>query len=325
MTMRKLGWLIGVAAVSVTVVFSAAAQTWPARPIHLVVGFGAGGPSDTIARLMAAGMSESLGQQVVVENKPGAGSNIAAELVAKAKPDGYTLMIGSVGPLSVNDVLYSNLPFDPVKDFTIISMTAETPLVLGLGTDVPAKTLKEFVDYAKAKNPPINYASPGVGVPPHFASEMFLSKAGFASTHVPYKSGAQVIDALMKNEVQWAFDVPVTMTAQHKAGKLRAVATAANKRWMGIEDVPTFAESGYPDMEIVGWFALCGPAGLPQDMVQRLNVETAKSLATPDSKQRLTNLGFVQTPTTPAQAAAFIAAERKRWVAVAKDNNIKVE
>ena len=323
--MRKLGRLIGVAAVAATVAFSAAAQTWPARPIHLVVGFGAGGPSDLIARLVAAGMSESLGQQIVVENKPGAGSNIAAEQVAKAKPDGYTLMIGSVGPLTVNDVLYANLPFDPVKDFTIISMTAQTPLVLGIGTAVPAKTLQEFVAYAKAKKPPINYASPGVGVPPHFASEMFLGKAGFASTHVPYRSGAAVIDALLKNEVQWGFDVPVTMTAHHKAGKLRALATAANKRWMGIEDVPTFAESGYPDMEIVGWFAVCGPAGLPQDMVQRLNAETAKALARPEAKERLTNLGFVQTPTTPAQAAAFVAGERKRWVAVAKANNIKVE
>ena len=232
---------------------------------------------------------------------------------------------GLVGPLTVNDVLYSNLPFDPVKDFVVISLTAQTPLVLGLGMDVPAKTLKEFVDHAKSKRPPINYASPGVGVPPHFASEMFRARAGFASTPVPYRSGAAVIEALMKNEVQWAFDVPVTMTAQHKAGKLRAIATAANRRWTGLEEVPTFAESGYQDMEIMGWFALCGPAGLPQDMVQRLNVETAKALATPEAKQRLANLGFAQTPTTPAEARAFVAAERKRWVAVAKANNIKVE
>ena len=319
-------WLGLLAALGVAAAgFPAAAQQWPSRPIHLVVGFGAGGPSDIIGRLIAAGMSESLGQQVVVENKPGAGSNIAAEAVAKAKPDGYTLMIGSVGPLTVNDVLYSNLPFDPVKDFVVISLTAQTPLVLGLGMDVPAKTLKEFVDHAKSKRPPINYASPGVGVPPHFASEMFRARAGFASTHVPYRSGAAVIEALMKNEVQWAFDVPVTMTAQHKAGKLRAIATAANRRWTGLEEVPTFAESGYQDMEIMGWFALCGPAGLPQDMVQRLNVETAKALATPEAKQRLANLGFAQTPTTPAETRAFVAAERKRWVAVAKANNIKVE
>jgi tripartite-type tricarboxylate transporter receptor subunit TctC len=319
-------WLGLLAALGVAAAgFPAAAQQWPSRPIHLVIGFGAGGPSDTIARLMAAGMSETLGQQVIVENKPGAGANLAAELVAKAKPDGYTLMIGTVGPLAVNDVLYSNLPFDPAKDFTLISLTAETPLVLGVASNVPAKSLKEFVDYAKANAGKVNYASPGVGVPPHFASEMFRGKAGFTSTHVPYRSGAAVIDALMKNEVQWAFDVPVTMTAQHKAGKLRALATAAKSRWMGLEDVPTFAESGYPDLEILGWFALCGPAGMPDNIVRRLHAEAAKSLTTPDSKQRLTNLGFVARATTPAETVAFVAAERKRWLAVAKDNNIKVE
>lgn len=323
--MRRMAQFTLAVAASVALASAASAQSFPSKPIHLIVGFGAGGPSDVIARLMSSGMSEALGQPVLVENKPGAASNLAAALVATAKPDGYTLLLGTAGPLAVNDALYSSLPFDPEKAFSLISIAAETPLVLGIATDLAAKSLKEFVDYAKAKNPPTNYGSPGVGVPPHFASEMFRARAGFASTHVPYRSGAQVIDALIKGEVQWAFDVPVTIASQHKAGKLRAVAIASTQRWPGVEDIPTFAELGYPDMEILGWFALCGPAGMPADIVQRLNVEAARSLATPDAKQRLANLGFVTRATSPAAAVAFVAAERKRWLAVAKANNIKVE
>ena len=324
--MRKIGWLVGVAVVSSVAAFSAAAQTWPARPAHLLVGFGAGGPTDIIARVLATGMGASLGQQVLVENKPGAASNLAADLVANAKPDGYTLMLSSIGPLTVNDVLFSNLPFNPATAFTVITLTAETPSVLGLAPEVQAKSLKEFADYAKTKTDPLHYASPGVGLPPHFAAEMVRTKLGFASVHVPYRSGAQVIEALMKSEVQWGFEAPATMTAPHKAGKLRAVATSGRQRWMGMEDVPTFAELGYPDLVILGWFALIGPAGMPQDIVQRLNAEAAKALATDEAKQRLANLGFGISPRmTPPETAAFVATERTRWLAVAKENNIKVE
>jgi tripartite-type tricarboxylate transporter receptor subunit TctC len=324
--MRKIGGLIGVAVVWSVIAFSAAAQTWPARPVHLLVGFGAGGPTDIIARVLAAGLSATLGQQVLVENKPGAASNLAADLLANAKPDGYTLMLSSIGPLTVNDVLFSNLPFNPATAFSVITLSAETPSILALAPEVPAKSLKEFVDYAKAKNQAVNYASPGVGLPPHFAAEMFRSKAGFASVHVPYRSGSQVVEALMKSEVQWGFDSPATMTAPHKAGKLRVVATTARERWTGMEDVPTLAELGYADMVVMGWFALIGPAGLPQDIVQRLNAETAKALATDEAKQRIANLGMGISPRmTPAETAAFVAAERTRWLTVAKENNIKVE
>jgi tripartite-type tricarboxylate transporter receptor subunit TctC len=304
---------------------SAAAEPYPTKPVSLVVGFATGGPSDIIARIMASHLGEAFKQPFVVENKPGAASNIAADLVAKAKPDGYTLLLGNVGSLCVNDALYSSLPYHPERDFTIVAMTAQTPLVLAIEPKLPAANLKEFIDYAKASRGQINYASPGVGIPPHFAAEMFRGKVGFQSTNVQYRSGGMMIDALMKGEVQWAFDVPATVSPQHHAGKVRALAVAADKRWPTMPDVPTMGELGFSDFEILGWFAIAGPAGLPRPIVEQLNAEVRRGLASEDIRQKLANIGFAPQPTTAAEAEKFIAAERKRWLAVAKEHNIRVE
>jgi tripartite-type tricarboxylate transporter receptor subunit TctC len=312
---------LGVAALPISVV----AEAYPTKPVSLVVGFATGGPSDIIARIMANHLGEAFKQPFVVENKPGAASNIAADLVAKAKPDGYTLLLGNVGSLAVNDALYSNLPFHPERDFTIIAMTAQTPLVLAIEPKLPATNLKQFIDYAKSSRGQINYASPGVGIPPHFAAEMFRGKVGFQSTNVQYRSGGMMIDALMKGEVQWAFDVPATISPQHLAGKVRALAVAAAQRWPTMPDVPTMAELGFDDFEVIGWFAIAGPAGLPGSVVEQLNAEVRRALASEDIKQKLANIGFAPQPTTAADASKFIAAERKRWLAVAKEHNIKVE
>lgn len=301
------------------------AQAYPTKPVSLVVGFGPGGPSDTIARLIASQLSDTLKQQFLVENRAGAASNIAAELVAKARPDGYTLMIGNVGTLCVNDALYTKLNYSPERDFTVISMTGQAPLVLAVEPKMPAASLKEFVAYAKSRSGEINYASPGVGIPPHFASVMFAAKAGFNSTNVQYRSGSSVIDSLTKGEVQWAFDVPLTVTPQHQAGKLKALAVASSKRWSTLPDVPTFAEQGYQGMEVIGWFALVGPAGLPQPIVEKLHDETQAALANPEIRQKFANIGFEPHPGTTADAVKYVAEERKRWLAVAKEYAIKVE
>ena len=324
--MRKTAWLAALAGVCALIAPGpAAAQAWPSKPVHIVVGFAPGGPTDTVTRLAAAGMTIALGQPVIVENRPGAGGNVAAEYVAKAPPDGYTLLVGGTGPLTVNDALYSNLPFHPEKSFTFVAMTAVTPLVFAINPDVPAQSLKEFVAYAKANPGKINFGSPGVGVSTHFAAEMFQAQAGLQGQHVPYRSGALLIDGLMKGEVHWCFDAILTIQPQHKTGKLRALAVAADKRWPSWPEIPTMEEQGYKDMVVMAWFALVGPTGMPEPIVKRLNEETNKALAASDAKERLTNIGFAAAPMTPGEVAKYVAAERARWLKVAKDHNIKVE
>jgi tripartite-type tricarboxylate transporter receptor subunit TctC len=301
------------------------AQAYPTKPVNIVIGFAPGGPTDTIARLLASHLSEALKQQFIVENKPGAASNIASDLVAKSKPDGYVLTLGNVGSLALNDVLYANLTYSPERDFTIISLTGQAPQVLVVEPKLPAKSLSEFVAYAKGTRGNLNYASPGVGIPPHMWAEIIRNKFGFEAQNVQYKSGSQVIDAVTKGEVQWAFDVPLTVAPQHNAGKLRALAVTSPNRWSTLPDVPTFAELGYNDLVGVGWFALAGPAGLPQPIVAQLNAETQRWLAKEDVKQKLANIGFQPQFATAAESSSFIAGERKKWVAIAKSLNIKVE
>jgi len=320
-------WLVfALAALGIaTAAASASAQVYPAKPVNIVIGFGPGGPTDTIARLLASHLTDALKQQFLVENKPGAASNIASDVVAKSKPDGYVLMLGNVGSLAVNDVLYSNLTYSPERDFTVIAMTGLAPQVLVVEPKLAVKSLPEFVAYAKSKRGDLNYASPGVGIPPHMWAEMIRNKFGFEAQNVQYKSGSLVIDAVTKGEVQWAFDVPLTVAPQHNAGKLRALAVTSPQRWSTLPDVPTFTELGYKDLVGVGWFALAGPAGMPKPIVEQLNAETQRWLGNADTKQKLTNIGFEPQFATVAEAEAFIADERKRWVAIAKELKIKIE
>jgi tripartite-type tricarboxylate transporter receptor subunit TctC len=317
--------MFGLAALCAMVAYDpAAAQGYPSKPVHIVVGFGPGGPTDTIARLYGTHLGGVLNQPVIVENKPGAGSNLGADVVAKSAPDGHTLFVGGMGPLAINDALYSALAFSPERDFVPVAVLARSPLVLVVHKDLPA-TVKDFIAHAKAQKGKLNHSSPGVGSSPQLAEEMFRTLAGFDSTHVPYRSGPLMLEAVMKGEVQWTIDVPLTTMPQHKVGAVRALAITAPQRRAAYPDLPALAEVGFPDLTVFAWFALAAPAGTPAAVVARLNAEAVKALTTDEANQRLANIGFEPVPMSPAEAAAYLASERKRWIAVAKAHNIKVE
>jgi tripartite-type tricarboxylate transporter receptor subunit TctC len=303
----------------------AAAQTFPDRPVRILVGQQPGGPTDTLTRMVANHLKDALGQPVVVENKPGAGTNLAADTMLKSKADGHVLFVGGLGPFTVNDVLYSNLPFSPEKDFALIALLARTPHVLAISPTLPAASLAEFVGYVKANAGKTNYGSPGVGTAPHFASVMFMARAGIESAHVPYRGGPTMMDAVAKGEVQWALDAPLSVMPPSRDGRVRPIAVSAPQRSPQFPDVPTFVELGMPEVTIYAWFALAAPAGTPEPVVARLNAETIRALGTPEAQQRLANLGFESPALTPAQVAGFAAEERKRLSVIARQNNMKVE
>ena len=318
-----IGTLAAIAAVTAPAV--APAQTYPDRPVRMLVGQQPGGPTDTLTRMVATHLGQVLGQPVVVENKPGAGTNLAADTMVKSKPDGHVMFVGGLGPFTVNDILYSNLPFSPEKDFALIAVLARTPHVFAISAALPARSLPEFIAYAKANAGKTNYGSPGVGTAPHFVSVMFMARAGFDSTHVPYRGGPLMMGAVAKNEVQWAFDAPLSVMPPARDGRVRAIAVSEPQRSPQFPDTPTFAELGMPEVNLYAWFALAAPAGTPAPIIARLNAETIRALSTPEAKERLNNLGFESPAMTPAEATAFAAEQRKRLSVVARDNNMKVE
>ena len=323
--MSRVRFIACAAALGVALSGPAFAQDYPVKPIRVVVGFGPGGPTDTIARLLAEHFQKAWGQPAVTENKPGAGSNIGADFVAKSAPDGHTLFVGGVGPLSINRALYSTLAFDPEKDFALITTIARTPLAFTVNNDVPAKSVPEFIAYAKANPGKINYSSPGVGASPHLAAELFRITSGFESQHAPYRSGPLMLEALVKGEVHWTFDAPLTAMPQHRNGKARVLALTSGARWASYPDIPTMAEQGFNDLVVFAWFALAAPAGTPAAIVAKLNAETARVLATAEAKQRLAVIGFEPAHLSPAETVTFTAEERRRWGALIRAQNIRVE
>ena len=318
-----IGMLAAIAAVAAPAI--APAQTYPDRPVRVLIGQKPGGPTDTLTRMVATHLGQVLGQPVVVENKPGTGTNPATDTMAKSKPDGHVLSVAGLGPFTVNDILYANLPFSPEKDFALIAVLARTPHMLAIGSTVPAKSLPEFVAYAKAKPGKTSYGSPGVGTAPYFVSAMFMARAGFDSAHVPYRGGALMMEAVAKNEMQWAFEAPLSVMPPARDGRVRAIAVSAPRRSPQFPNTPTFAELGMPEVNLHAWFALAAPAGTPAAVIARLNAEAIRALATPEAKERLANLGFESPAMTPAEVTAFVAEQRNRLSAVARDNNIKVE
>jgi len=304
----------------------ALAQAYPTRPVKFVVGFPPGGPGDTSTRIMADALSKALGQQFVVENKTGAAGNLAVESVARAAPDGYTLLSGNSGALAVNPSLYPSLPFDAAKDFTPITMMVLSPMVFFIRTESPVKSLPELVALMKSRGAELNYGTPGAGTLPHLAVEALKLKLKLQSTHVPYRGTGPMMDGVLKGEVQWAMDAPVGPIGQAKAGKVRILAVAARERWPTLPDVPTVKETGVPGIEeAYAWFALMGPAGLPKDIVARLYEPAVAALRDPQLKERMVNVGLAPTPMTPEQTAAFMDKERTLWGAVVRENNIKLE
>lgn len=321
---RVWSGLLGVT-LALATALGAQAQSWPTKPIRLIIGFAPGGPTDTLARTVAEQLTQSLPQPTVVENKPGAASNLAAETVVKSPADGHTLFLGGMGPYSINGALYSNMTFDADKDLIPLTVVGRSPLVLAVSNALPIKSVRELIDYAKANAGKINHSSPGVGTSPHLADELFRMLAGFDSTHVVYKSSPQVLNAIIQGETQWAFDVPLTALPQHANGKLRVIAIAATARDRAYPEIATLSEQGFPDVSMYAWFAMAAPAGTPKDVVDRLNAEIIRALRTEQVKSRFAAIGFEPAPMSSAETGKFFADERVRWTKVIQANNIKGE
>jgi len=302
----------------------ARAQAYPARPVHVIVGQAAGSSSDITARLIAQGAAEHLGQQLIVEVRPGATGNLATEAVSRAAPDGYTLLLTN-SQNTINAALYPNLPFDFVRDIAPIVLIDRVPLVMEVNPSFPAKTVPEFIAYAKANPGKINMASAGVGGPQHVAGELFKFMAGVDLVHVPYHGSTPALTDLLGGQVQVMFDVTPSSLPHIKAGRLRPLATTMKERLEVLPDVPAMTDY-LPDYEAFGWVGFGAPKGTPAAIIEKLNKAFNAALADPKIKERLVGLGaLVMEPNSPAEFAKFIADDTAKWVKVVKFANLKPE
>ncbi|MEO8753672.1 MAG: tripartite tricarboxylate transporter substrate binding protein [Casimicrobiaceae bacterium] len=301
------------------------AQDYPSKPIVLVVPFAPGGSSDFISRLIGSKLTEAWKQQVVVESRPGGAGNIAMDAVQRAKPDGYTLILGHVGTLAVNPAMFAKLPYDPIKGFVPVSLLAVVPTVLVVNPNLPAKTFKEFIDLAKAKPGTIAYGSAGNGSSGHLAMEYLKQTAGIDIVHVPYKGTGPMVTDLLGGSTQATFTGATPLLPHIKQGKLRPLAVGDAKRVAALPDVPTVAESGYKGFETSQWYGIMAPAGTPDAIVRKLSAEINRILKSPDVIARLGADGSVARGSTPEEFAAFILTEQKRWGQVVKSAKITAD
>jgi tripartite-type tricarboxylate transporter receptor subunit TctC len=290
-----------------------------------VVPFPPGGTTDILARAVAQKLTEAMGQSVVLDNRPGAGGNIGADVVAKSAPDGYTLLMGTVGTHAINPSLYAKMPYDHVKDFVPVVLVAGVPNVLVVNPSLPVNSVADLIKLAKAKPGSINFASSGNGTSIHLSGELFKAMAGVDMTHVPYKGSAPALSDLISGQVQVMFDNLPSSLPQIKAGKLRAIAVTSLKRAPALPDVPTISESGLPGFEASSWFGVLAPAGTPPAVITRLNAEVDKWLQTPEAKEQLLAQGAQAAGDTPEQFAAFIRSETEKWAKVVKASGAKVD
>lgn len=305
---------------------SAFAQgTYPSRPVSMVVGFAPGGGTDTVARILAKTVGDALGQQIVVENKAGAGGNIATDYVAHAAPDGHTLLLGNVGSLAVAPHLVASLPYDPLRDFTPITMAVVFANVIVVQASLPAQTLPEFVKLAREKPGTITYGSSGIGGAGHLAGELLKDAAKIDIVHVPYKGGGPAMQGLLGGQIDAYFAAPASVVGHLKSGRARALATTGSKRAQLLPDVPTIAESGYPGYEAMNWYAYVAPAKTPKDIIERLNREIVKALAAPDVVALLHKQGMEPSTSSPDELRRYIAREYETWGKVVKQAGIKAE
>src|SRR6201991_1089552 len=300
------------------------AEGYPTRPVRVVVGFPAGGPTDIIARIVAQKLSESLGQQFYVENLPGAGSNLASGQVARAAPDGYTVMAISTG-FMVNPSLYAKVPYDPIKDFTAVTLVAASPNVVVVNPEVPAKTLPELVKLVRDNPGKYSYAGPGVGSTPHLGGELFRLTYKLDLVHVPFTGAAPAVQATIGGHTPIAFTALPSSLAAIQAGQVRAIGVAATQRAQQIPDVPTFAEEGLTGQEADTLTGIVAPAGTPKEIVDLLAREIRKSVAKPEVKEKLATLGFNPVANTPDEWAARIKLEIDKWGKVVRDANLRIE
>jgi tripartite-type tricarboxylate transporter receptor subunit TctC len=322
--MRRIAFVTAIAALVLGATVNAQSH-FPTRPVTLTVGFAPGGGTDTAARIVAKKLSEAIGQPVVVENRAGAGGNIAAQQIATAAPDGYTIHLTSVGPMTVAPHMTKNLPYDPKRDIAPITMGVIFPNVFVVHPGVPAKTLAQFVALAKQKPGQLNAASSGVGGAGHLAIELFKDRAGINVTHVPYKGGGPAMTDILGGRIEMYVGVPSTVGPHVEAGKLLALATTGLKRTAMMPNVPTVAESGYPDFEAVNWYAFVAPGRTPKDIIDFWNREIVKALKDPQVNADLAKHGLEPAPGTPEELSRYMERESEKWGKIVRDAKITAE
>jgi tripartite-type tricarboxylate transporter receptor subunit TctC len=319
--MRRATLLLVAAGAAVTAPLFA--QDYPAKPVRMLVGFAPGGGTDIVARAVAPKLAAALGKPVVVENRPGAGGNIAAEIAAKAPPDGYTLLFGTIGALAINPSVYGNLPFDPVRDFAPIGQVGGMNNIIVVHPVLPVKTLKSLVALAKSRPGQLSYATPGVGSSAHLAGELFAKVADIDIVAVPYKGGGQAIVDVVAGQVPLHFGAVPVVISHIRSSKLKAVAVTTGKRATLLPEVPTVAEAGYPGYEVNNWYGLVAPAGTPRPVIDRLNRDLTAVLTSPDITKFLRELGHEPVPTSPEQFGGYIKSEMAKWARVVKETGIR--
>ncbi|MFO1327165.1 MAG: tripartite tricarboxylate transporter substrate binding protein [Rubrivivax sp.] len=323
--MKRCLFLLFGAAAGLLAAGAAVAQAWPSRPVTLVVPFPPGGGTDTGARIVAQKLSAKWGQQVVVDNKGGAAGQIGGEFVAKARPDGYTLLMGNIGTQAINPSLYPRMSYDPEKAFAPIALVAELPLAMMVNPAVPAKTPEEFVALARSQPGRLSYSSSGAGGAPHLAAEMFKQGTGTFIVHVPYRGGGPAISDLLAGHVQLSFMTVLEASGHIKSGKLRALAVTSRQRVAALPEVPALAEKALPGFDSISWIGLFAPAGTPAEVVEKISADVREIVGGDEVKGRLAELGGVPRTNTPAQFGQMIAADRKRYAQIIRDRKITVD
>ena len=308
-----------------TVALQAMAQSYPVKSVKTIVPFPAGGTTDILGRIVAQKLSERLGQQFIIDNRGGAGGNIGADIVAKSAPDGYTLLVGTVGTNAINAGLYAKMPYDTARDFVPIGLIAAVPNVLVVHPSLPARSVKELIELLKTKPGEINFASSGNGTSIHLSGELFKTMAGVSMNHIPYKGSAQALTDLIGGQVQLMFDNLPSSMPHIKAGKLRALAVTSLKRSPALPDLPTIAEAALPGYDASSWFALFAPTGTPKAIVVKLNSELNAILQLADVREKFAAQGAEATEFSPEQFAAFTQAELTKWARVVRESGAKVD
>jgi len=316
-------WVVLLAALAGCCV--AYAQSYPTKPIRLIVPYPPGGGNDTLARLFGAKLTEAWGQQVVVDNRPGAGTIIGTQIAARAVPDGYTLLLSSIATHAIAPNLYAKPGYDPVKDFAPITLLAVAPTVVCVNPSVPARSLKELITLAKAKPGELKFASGGAATPPHMAGEIFASMTGIKLVHVPYKGGGPAHAGLLGGESTMMFDTAASILPHVRAGRLRALAIARSQRLPEYPDLPTFSEAGVLGYEVNAWYSMHAPAGVPKEIIARVNRELARILKLADIQERLKVLGSEGVGNSPEEFARFVRAESAKYAKAIKEAGVRVE
>jgi tripartite-type tricarboxylate transporter receptor subunit TctC len=324
-TMNLREAMVGTLSLALTIAATpAGAQNYPQKPVRFVLPFPPGGGTDTLGRVLGQKLGETLGQQVLIDNRPGAGANIGAEVAAKAPPDGYTIFMGNVAH-TINATLYSRLNYDLLKDFAPVTMLGRTPNLVVVHPSLPTRSVKDLIALAKAKPNALNYASSGSGSSSHLAGELFKILSGIKMVHVPYKGGGPAVTSLMAGEASVGFATMPSVLTQVMSGKLRGLAVTGSGRSQGAPELPTVSESGLPGYEATTWYCLLVPAGTSKDVVARLNTDATRVLASTDVVTRLTSIGYEIGGTTPDQLAAYMKSEIQKWGKVVKATDIKAD